>query len=200
MRARVESERQRRAEGERGVLAPVIVERRVAHFDGAVRDRIEHLQARHDFAGGERLDLEFVVGDIGNALAEKFAAAIKRIERLRPACGEAPLDFRIRLRDRGRCDHSTRRETDATCLQEITTFHSIPSVVPNASATNAILMSLLFRRRSASVLLSETWCSKTVLGPARYRTAEIPDRRQDGQSVPGNQGRIKLDQGVLAKG
>src|SRR4029453_15501344 len=50
MRPRVETERQRGAEGESGILAPVVIERRVAHLDGAVRDGIEHLQAGDDFA------------------------------------------------------------------------------------------------------------------------------------------------------
>ena len=127
MRARVETERQRCAEREGGVLAPVVIERGVAHFDGAVRDGVEHLQARHDFAGGERLDLELVVGEIGDALAEIFAAAVERVEGLRPACRHPPLYFRVRLCNRRR-GYRSRGQTDAANLQEITTLHfSFPS-------------------------------------------------------------------------
>jgi hypothetical protein len=71
------------------------------------------------------LNLEFVVGDLGNALAEKFAAAVERIERLRPACRVAPPDLRHRLRDRWRSD-SAGGETDAAGLQKITTLHALP--------------------------------------------------------------------------
>ena len=87
----VQAERQRRAESERRVLAPIVIERGVAHLDGAVLHGVEHLQARHDLAGGEDLDLELVVGDLGDALGEIFAAAVERIERLRPACRQPPF-------------------------------------------------------------------------------------------------------------
>ena len=43
---------------------------------------------------GERLDLEFVIGHFGDALHEEFAAAIQRIEGLRPAGRQPPLNFR----------------------------------------------------------------------------------------------------------
>src|ERR1700709_2828548 len=42
--AGVEPERQRCAEGKRRVLAPIIIQRRIAHLDGAVRNGREHLQ------------------------------------------------------------------------------------------------------------------------------------------------------------
>ena len=51
---RVQAERQRGAEGERRVLAEVVVERGVAHLDRAVLHGVEHLQAGDDLAGGER--------------------------------------------------------------------------------------------------------------------------------------------------
>ena len=38
----------------------------MAHLDGAVLHGIEHLQAGHDLAGGEDLDLELVVGELGD--------------------------------------------------------------------------------------------------------------------------------------
>src|ERR1041385_45855 len=102
--ARVDAEGKRRAERERRVLAEVVVGRRVAHLDRAVLHRVENLQTGYDFAGCEHLDLEFVVAHLGDALREVFAAAVERIERLRPAGWHAPLHFRHRL-----CDRSEER-------------------------------------------------------------------------------------------
>jgi hypothetical protein len=48
----------------------------MAHFDGAALHRVEHLQARHDFTGGEKLDLEFVVGGPCDTHDLKEAAAL----------------------------------------------------------------------------------------------------------------------------
>jgi tetratricopeptide (TPR) repeat protein len=44
-----------------------------AHFNRGVLHRIEHLQARNDFAGGEGAQLELVAGQFGNALGDLFA-------------------------------------------------------------------------------------------------------------------------------
>src|SRR5450631_4349421 len=126
MLARVESERQRGAERKGRVLAPVIIQRGIAHLDGAVRYRVEHLQRGDDFAGGERLNLEFVIGDLGDALAEIFATAVERVERLRPTGRQPPLHLRHGLCDRGRGD-CAGSETDAPYFQEITTFHAASS-------------------------------------------------------------------------
>ena len=112
LHARVHAERQRRAEHERVVLAEVIVERSVAAFDRAALDRVEHLQARNDLAGGEDLDLELVVGQRRDALRDVLGAAIERIERLRPAGRHAPLDLGHRLRNR-RGGDGRRCGTDA---------------------------------------------------------------------------------------
>ena len=106
-----------------GVLAEVVVAGGVAHLDGAVLHRVEHLQAGHDFAGREDLDLEFVVGHFGDALGEIFAAAIERIERLRPARRHAPFDLRHRLRDGRRRNGGRGGKPDARGFQEFTTFH-----------------------------------------------------------------------------
>ena len=77
------------------------------------------------FAGGEHLDLKFVVAHLRDALAEIFAAAVERIERLRPARRHAPFDFRHRLRDRRRGDSGRGRESHAGRFQELTTFHCV---------------------------------------------------------------------------
>ncbi len=80
MLPRVESERQCRAECECRILAPIIVERRIAYLHGAVRHGVEHLQARNKFATGKRLNLEAIIGDFSDAFAEKFASTVQRIE------------------------------------------------------------------------------------------------------------------------
>ena len=66
------AERHGRAEGEGRVLAEVVVGRGVAHLDGAVLHGVEHLQARHDLAGGEDADLELVVGQLADVLGEEL--------------------------------------------------------------------------------------------------------------------------------
>src|SRR5262249_31456913 len=97
---------------------------RAAHLDRAVADGVQHLQARNDFASGEDLNLEPVVGDFGDMLSEVFAAAVKRIERLRPACRQPPFYFRRRLRNRG-CSDGYCCGSQTGSLQELTTFHGV---------------------------------------------------------------------------
>ncbi len=125
MLPRVEPERQTRAECKRRIFSPVIIQRRIAHLDRAVRNRVEHLQAGNQFTGGKRLDLKAIVGDFSNAFAKEFAATVKRIEGLRPTGGQAPLYLGHRLRDRGR-SNCARSETDASHFQKFTTFHALP--------------------------------------------------------------------------
>jgi hypothetical protein len=122
--AGVQPERQRRTEGKCRILAPIVVERGVSDFDGAIADRVQHLQAGDDFAGCKDLNLEFVVGDFGEALREIFATAVERVERFRPACGQAPFYFRRRLRN-CRCSNGGSGEPGARRLQELTTFHGV---------------------------------------------------------------------------
>jgi hypothetical protein len=100
----------------------------VSHLDRAVLHRVEHLQARHNFAGGENLDLEFVVGGLGDALGHVFRTAVKRVERLRPAGRQPPFHFRHRLGN-GRRSHRGGRKTHSRSFQELTTFHSVSPVV-----------------------------------------------------------------------
>ena len=94
VQALVGAEGDRGAEGEGRVLAEIIVRGGVPHLDGAVRGGVERLQAGHDFAAGEHLDLELVVGGLGDLLGQHDRAAIERIERLRPAGRHAPLQVR----------------------------------------------------------------------------------------------------------
>ena len=125
LHARVEAERHRGAEREGRILAEVVVGRGVAHLDGAVLHRIGGCERRHDFAGGENLDLEFVVGRFGDRLGEHFRRAVDRVERLREARGQPPFQFRRRLRDRRRGDRGGGEPTPAA-FEELTTFHVTP--------------------------------------------------------------------------
>jgi hypothetical protein len=83
------------------ILADKIIGGGVAGLDGPVLHGVEHLQSGHDFAGGESLNLEFVVGRLGNVLGKCFASSERHVERLRPACGQAPFDLGRGLGNRG---------------------------------------------------------------------------------------------------
>src|SRR6202011_660390 len=69
------------------VLANEIVGSRMASLDGAVLDSVEHLEAGHDLACGERLDLELVVGGLRQVFRKSLARPVERVERLLPAGG-----------------------------------------------------------------------------------------------------------------
>ena len=64
----------RSVEGEREVLAEVIIGRRVTVLNRAILYGIEHLRARHNFPGGEDLNLKFVVAEFTDRPREKLAA------------------------------------------------------------------------------------------------------------------------------
>jgi hypothetical protein len=83
------------------------------------------LQSRHDLAGGEYLDLKPVVGRFGDRLRECLGPAEQRIESSRKARGQSPSQFRHGLRDGG-SRYRRPDDADASCLQELTTFHDIP--------------------------------------------------------------------------
>src|SRR5207249_10296086 len=57
-----------------------------------------------DLAGGKGADGELSIGDLAHAPGDQLGAAVQRVEALRPARGEAPLDARLRLRDGRRSD------------------------------------------------------------------------------------------------
>jgi len=122
LHAAVETERHGGAERESGVLAEIIVGRGVAHLDGAALHRVGRLQARHDLARGKDLNLEPVVARLGDRLGEGFRRAIDGIERFWIARCQPPLELRHGLRDGGLGDCG-RRGGQASCPQELTTFH-----------------------------------------------------------------------------
>ena len=125
----VEAERERSSEREGRILAEVVVARGVAHLDSPALYGVEHLQPGNDLACGEHLDLEFVVGDLGDALGHVFGTAVKGVERFRPTRGQAPLYLGHGLRDGRRSDRRAG-ETGTGRLQELTTFHGVsPRVV-----------------------------------------------------------------------
>ena len=78
--AGVEAEGNAGGEREGGVLAPVVVAGGERALDGAGLDGVEHLQAGHDLAGREKLNLEAVVGHLGNALDQGVGGAVQRVE------------------------------------------------------------------------------------------------------------------------
>jgi len=88
------------------VLAEEVVAGGLAHLDGAVLHRIEHLEARDNLAGSEGADLELVVGRFGYDLGEVLDPAEQRVERLGEARRDAPVELGRRLRD-GRRSHCT---------------------------------------------------------------------------------------------
>ncbi len=81
----VESERNRSTEREGWILAYIIVGRRVAHLHGAVEAVSSACRPGTISPAAKYLDLEFVVGGLGNGLGEYLAGAIDRIERFRKA-------------------------------------------------------------------------------------------------------------------
>jgi hypothetical protein len=108
--------------------------------------RVRGLQARHDLASGEYLDLELVVTRLGNGLSEGLRRAIEGVERFRKARGEPPPELRRRLRDR-RLGESSRRDGNACRPQELTTFHdSSPELVGRAGAARAGLRLTMISR------------------------------------------------------
>jgi hypothetical protein len=104
--ARIGAERDRAIEREGRILADEIIGRGVAHLDRAVGHGVHVRQPGNDLAGGEVLDLELVVGRLGDESRQGLAGAVKGVERLGEAGGEPPLEFRRGLGDGGLGDGS----------------------------------------------------------------------------------------------
>src|SRR6185503_12642751 len=145
----VRAERNRAAERERRVLAEEVVRRRMRALDRAVLHGVDDAEGRHDLAARERLNLELVVGRRGDALGDELAAAEERIEALGPARRHAPLDLRLRLRER-------RRRTggeyagEPGVLDERSTFHPFSPLELPALPTLSCLQEPAGRARSLS--------------------------------------------------
>jgi hypothetical protein len=90
----------------------------MSHRHGAVRDRVEHLQTRHQLARAEHLNPEFAAGRLGNILRHILCRAVDRSQAFRIAGRQAPLDFRQFARAcRGDC-RCTGRHAKSGLLQE----------------------------------------------------------------------------------
>ena len=65
------------------ILAPVIIGHGMRRIHGALAGGIGGLQAGHDLAGGEDLDLELAIGGVADHLRHHFGATIDGVERFR---------------------------------------------------------------------------------------------------------------------
>ncbi|MPN55320.1 hypothetical protein SDC9_203002 [bioreactor metagenome] len=63
-------------------------------LDRAIADRVEYLQARHQFAASERADLEFAAGERGHAFAQGFRRVIQDVQALGEARRQPPANRR----------------------------------------------------------------------------------------------------------
>jgi hypothetical protein len=122
--AMVHAERRAGRIGQRRLLADVEIQRRLRHLDGRRADGVERLQAGYDLARRKGLDLEFVVGGVGDVFGEGLRRAVNGIERLRKARGQAPFDLGRRLRDRGGRNQRRRAGHGAT-FEKCTAFHDV---------------------------------------------------------------------------
>ena len=116
--AGVEAERQAGAEAERRVLAEVEIGGRMRALDRTAGHRVQGLQAGHQLAGGERLDLELVVARLGDVPAQGLGGAEDRVERLGEAGGEAPFQLRRGLGDGRHRDGRGCQRRRGSALQE----------------------------------------------------------------------------------
>jgi hypothetical protein len=83
------------------------------------------------------------------------------------------------LRDRGR-SHRARGETDAACLQEITTFHALPHLLLPIPRRGTTILTVVFGFAGNRRLLIESGCCYWNPGSIRFRA-------QDDQSKADNQ-------------
>ena len=88
--ARHQAERHRRVEGERRVLAGVVVGSAVAELDRALLDGVEHAQGRNQFAGGVGAHAEAALGQALDPVGEDLRGAEDRVQAAREAGGQAP--------------------------------------------------------------------------------------------------------------
>jgi hypothetical protein len=90
----VEAEGQGGLEAEGLVLADEVVAGRVAAFDAAPLQCIDHTKSGHQFAGRVHRNLELAAGDGRHALGQHLGAAVDRVQALGEAGSEPPADVR----------------------------------------------------------------------------------------------------------
>ena len=123
--ARRQAERHGAIEGERHVLANVVIARRVAAFHRAVLHRVEYLQAGYQLAAGEHADVEFAVGQRRHAFGQDFSRTIDGIQTLGEARRQPPFHHRRirRLRQLRRQRDGTSQARTACALEKIASLH-----------------------------------------------------------------------------
>ena len=121
--ARIQPERNRAIKRKGRVLADEVIGGGVTHLDRYIANCIDRLQCWNDLPAREGLDLKLVVGGFRDIFRNCFGCAEGHIQRLRPTCGAAPLQFRHRLRDGRRSNGGRHGEASAGCFQKLTTFH-----------------------------------------------------------------------------
>ena len=78
-------------EGERRVLARVVVTGRVSDLDDLLLDRIQNLQAGHDLAGRVAVDAEPTARERIQTPGQKLRVAVQSVQPAGEAGGQAPL-------------------------------------------------------------------------------------------------------------
>ena len=115
-------------EGQRGVLARVVVAAGLAHLDRAVLDGVHHLQAGDDLAGGVGTDVEVAIGHLRHALGQDLGAAVDGVQAAGKAAGDAPPDL-LPGDDRGAVAaglgvaRASRQRGGAGSKQEVSALH-----------------------------------------------------------------------------
>jgi hypothetical protein len=115
-------ERHGRCDAESRILAEIVVDCGVRHFDRACRNGIDRLEAANDFACAKGLDLEAPIGHFLDVLCDRFRRTIDCVERLRKTRGQTPLEGWHGLGD-GRHGHGGGSAGDCGTLQKLTTLH-----------------------------------------------------------------------------
>ena len=116
--ARIHTERERGRDCESGILAILVIERRLAGFDGPGLNGIEGLEPRHDIARRGHIDPETAVGDLPDFAGESLGTAVEEVEALREARRQAPRHLGIGSCGPGwpcrQCGRTERRPGDET--------------------------------------------------------------------------------------
>src|SRR5262249_36521077 len=125
-------------------------------------------------AGGKHLNLKLVVTRLGDRLGEGFRRAIDGVERFRVARRQPPPELRHGLRDGGLGDCG-RRGGQASCLQELTTFHesslAMPAIGP---ARGKHVRSSSFTRETSALIADGEATGPFPFGKGRRSRSEPP--------------------------
>src|SRR5581483_917501 len=135
--ARIETEREAAAETQHRILVAVEKQRRMGALHRAAGDGIEGLAARRKLTGRVGLDLEAVVCRLRDVAAQRLRRAEQRIQRLRIAGSQPPLDLRRGLRDGGSSEARRGKRRGNAGSQELSALHGLcPPRPAQASLSN----------------------------------------------------------------